>query len=221
MSDVFLFNSPPRSGNVFLTFLFSMFIGGPVNKCLEIEKYSDKSQKQAAFFRNPYDSIPSAVVKARIDWDNDFDDLGELKNNIEHCAKEYLLAIKEAKANSSNIYLGKSESMMEDPIGVIKDIALFFGLTAQDHPITNQQVLDEIRSRMSNMEKTRVDRYGNTITESLMSKHDGHMPREKIPQRVLLDNLIQELDSDIVQECYNEYRSIESTSAAKGQRWAS
>jgi len=53
-----------------------------------------------------------------------------------------------------------------------------------------------------------------------MSKHDGHLPREKIPQRVLMDNLIQELDSDIVQQCYNEYMKITTTNPKEGQRWA-
>lgn len=221
MSEVFLFNSPPRSGNVFLTFLFPMFIDGQSTKCLDIKKYSDKSQKQAAFFRNPYDSIPSAVVKARIDWDTGFDDLSELKNNIDSCAKEYLEAIKEAKANYSNLYLGKSEYVMAEPVSTIKDIALFFGLQSHNHPLTNDQVIEEIKNRMGNVQKTRVDKFGNTITESLMTGHDGHMPREKIEERILLDNLIQELDFETVTQCYNEYMSIESTNAAKGQRWAS
>lgn len=222
MSDLFLFNSPPRSGNVFLTYLFSMFIGGPVTKCLEIEKYSDTSQKQAVFFRNPFESIPSTVVKARIDWNRDFDDISELKNNIETSAREYLKAIKESKLNSSNLYIGKSEDMMYDPIGTIKDIALFFDFKIKEnHGLTNEQVYEYIKHQMSNTEKTRVDRHGETVVETLMSKHDGHLPREKIAQRVLMDNLIQELDSDVVQECYNEYISIISTNAKEGQRWAS
>ena len=222
MSDLFLFNSPPRSGNVFLTFLFSMFIGGPVTKCLEIEKYSDTNQKQAVFFRNPFESIPSTVVKARIDWDNGFDDIDELKNNIENSAREYLTAIKEAKKNASNIYIGKSEDMMADSIGTIRDIALFFDFDIKEnHGLTNEQVYEYVKHQMSKTEKTRVGRHGETIVENLMSKHDGHLPREKIAQRVLMDNLIQELNSDIVQECYNEYISIISTNAKKGQRWAS
>ena len=221
MSDLFLFNSPPRSGNVFLTYLFSMFIGGPVTKCLDIEKYSDTSQKQAVFFRNPFDSISSTVVKARIDWNRDFDDLSELKNNIESSAREYLKAIKESKLNSSNLYIGKSEDMMADPIGTIKDVALFFDFKIKEnHGLTNEQVYEYIKHQMENTEKTRVDRHGETVVETLMSKHDGHMPREKIAQRVLMDNLIQELDSDIVQECYNEYISIKSTNAKEGQKWA-
>ena len=198
-----------------------MFIGGPVTKCLDIEKYSDTSQKQAVFFRNPFESIPSAVVKARVDWDTGFDDLSELKNNIDSCAKEYLKAIKECKLNSSNLYIGKSEDMMADPIGTIKDVALFFDFEIKEnHGLTNEQVYEYVKHQMKNTEKTRVDRYGETIVETLMSKHDGHLPREKIAQRVLMDNLIQELDSDVVQQCYNEYVSIISTNAKEGQRWA-
>lgn len=223
MSEVFLFNSPPRSGNVFSTFLFSMFIKGYATKCLEPQKYSDKSQKQAAFFRNPYDSIPSTIVKSRVDCGTPIntDDPSDLINNIKVCAKEYLNAIKEAKANAHNIYIGRSEDIMENPIETIKDIALFFGLETNSSTLTNDQVLNEIRRRMTNTEKTRVDKDGATITETLMSNHDGHMPRDKSEHRIFLDNLIQEEDIDIVRQCYNEYMSIVSTNAKEGQRWAS
>ncbi len=204
-----------------MTLLYSMFVDGQVTKCLDIKKYSDRSQKQAVFFRNPYDSIPSAVFKARVDCNVTFDNQSELEHHIKQSAIEYLEAIKEAKANSSNIYLGKSEDIMADPVFTIKDIALFFGLEYHDHPLTNDQAINEIKSRMSKMEKTRVDGLGNTITESLMTSHDGHMPREKTETRIYLDNLIKSLDLAVVKECYNEYMSIESTSAKKGQRWAS
>jgi len=224
MSDLFLFNSPPRSGNVFLTLLFSMFIGGPVTKCLETEKYSDKSQKQAVFFRNPYDSIPSTVVKSRVDCGIviNHNDTGDLKNNIQICAKEYLHAIKEAKKNTSNIYIGKSENMMNKPLATIKDIALFFDLKIKDnHGLNDQQIIEYIRHQMNNTERTRVDKNGITITETLMSSHDGHMPREKTDDRIFLDKLIQSSDLDIVTQCYNEYVSLELTDTSKGQRWAS
>ena len=131
-------------------------------------------------------------------------------------------SIKEAKANQSNLYLGKSEDMMKDPIGTIKDIALFFGLAIVDNNIlTNDEVNRKIKDRMEQDKKTRTNRYGKIITETLMSDHDGHMPREKIEQRVFLDNLVQELDFDIIRDCYNEYMSINSTNAKEGQRWGS
>jgi hypothetical protein len=199
-----------------------MFIGDPVTKCLEIKKYSDTSQKQAAFFRNPYESIPSAVVKARIDWETGFDDLNDLKYNIEKSGEEYLTSIKEAKVNQSNLYLGKSEDMMADPIGTIEDIALFFDLPIVNNILTtNDEVNKKIKSRMEQDKKTRVNKHGKTVVETLMSDHDGHMPRQKIEQRVFIDKLVQELDLEIIRQCYNEYMSINSTNAKEGQRWGS
>jgi hypothetical protein len=224
MSDLFLFNSPPRCGNVFSTFLFSLFINGNTRKCTDLEKYSDKSQKQAAFFRNPYDSLSSYVIKARVDCGAPInkDNPSEIIDNINVFAKEYLQTIKEAKANRSNIYLGKSEDMLEDPIGKIKDIALFFDIEiTSNHFSDNNEVIKEIKKRMTNTEKTRVDKDGVTIVETLMSDHDGHLPREKTEDRVFLDNLIQEVESTIVKQCYDEYISIESTNASKGERWES
>ena len=217
-----MFNSPPRSGNVFLLYLFSMFIDGQANKCLKITKYSDKSQKQAAFFRNPYNSIPSTIVKSRIDSGLSFDEdqLEEIKYSIENFAKEYLTAIKEAKANHSNIYIGKSEDMMKNPVGTIKDIALFFNLNIiENAPLINREVNNEIRIKMTEEKRTRVYKDGKVIIETLMSDHDGHMPREKIKERVFMDNLVKELNFDIVRDCYNEYMSIISTNAKEGQRW--
>jgi hypothetical protein len=210
MADIFLFNSPPRSGNVFLTHIFTMLTNEPSNKCLDIEKYSDKSQKQAAFFRNPYDSIPSTIVKVRTDSNSGFEGYQDLCNEMKSWANEYLKAIRAAKQNSEYVYIDKSENMMKDPIGAIKNIALFFGFEINNNTITNEEIVDEIKRRMENTQKTRVGRDGTIITETLMSSHDGHLPREKTDIRVYLDNLIKELDFDIVRECYNEYMSIET-----------
>ena len=224
MDDLFLFNSPPRCGNVFSTFLFSLFINGNTRKCTDVEKYSDKSQKQAAFFRNPYDSLPSYVLKARVDCGAPInkEHPADLINNLEIFAKEYLETIKQAKVNQSNLYIGKSEDLMKDPIGTIKDIALFFDIKIEhNHFSDNDELIKEIKQRMINTERTRVDEHGSTIVETLMSSHDGHLPREKTEDRVFLDNLIQEIDSKIVTECYNEYISIKSTNAKEGQRWGS
>ncbi len=224
MNDLFLFNSPPRSGNVFLTFLFGMFIGQPVTKCLEIEKYSDTSQKQAVFFRDPYDSIPSTIVKSRIDSDLGFgeEDMKDINYSVENFAREYLEAIKEAKLNQSNLYLGKSEDMMDDPIGTITDIALFFGFELQNKQLSNNnQIVEEIKERMTKAEKTRVNRFGVTVKENLMTDHDGHLPREKTKERILLDSIVKDLNLNIVTECYNEYMSIKPTNAKEGQRWVS
>ena len=219
MKEVFLFNSPPRSGNVFLLFLFGTFIGHPVDKCLDIEKYSDKSQRQAVFFRDPYDSIPSTIVKVLVDSKVPFEE-ENIGYTIEQHASEYIGAIKEAKANYSNLYLGRSEDMMNDPIGTISDIALFFDFKLQNKQISNNnQIVEEIKQQMLNTEKTRVDRFGETIIENLMTDHDGHLPREKNDLRILLDKLIRDLDIELVKECYNEYMSIQPTNAKEGQRW--
>ena len=222
MKEIFLFNSPPRSGNVFCTYLFDIFIGGNVTKCLDIKKYSDKYQKQAVFFRNPYDSISSTIIKSRIDCGLSFNktDLKEINYSIEVYAKEYLEAIKESKINFSNIYTGKSEDMMKDPIGTIKDIALFFGFKLKDKEgLDNDQVVEKIKKVMLETKKTRVDQYGNRIQESLMTDHDGHLPREKIAERVVMDKIVRDINLDVLTECYNEYMSIKSTNAKEGQRW--
>jgi len=222
MKEIFLFNSPPRSGNVFFTYLFHLFIRGNAIKTLDITKYSDKSQKQAVFFRNPYDSISSTVVKSRFDCELSFneDDLDEIRYSIETYAKGYLEAIKESKLHFSNIYTGKSEDMMKDPVGTIKDIALFFSLTLDNRQgLDNDQVLKEIERLMFETKKIRVDKSGNKIQESLMTDHDGHMPREKIKERVLVDNFIKGLELEVLAECYNEYMSIKSTNTKEGQRW--
>jgi hypothetical protein len=205
-------------------FLFRTFIGGEVNKCLDIKKYSDTSQKQAVFFRNPYNSIPSAIFKARVDTGLSVneDDIENLEPTIEWYAKQYLESIREAKANQSNIYLGISEDALCDPISTITDIALFFGFELHNKQISNNnQIIEEIKQRMRETEKTRVDESGNTIVEHLMTDHDGHLPRDKSDQRIFLDNLIKDLDLDIVKECYNEYMAVIPTNAKEGQRWVS
>ena len=111
---------------------------------------------------------------------------------------------------------------MNDPVGTISDIALFFDFKLQNKQISNNnQIVEEIKQQMLNTEKTRVDRFGETIVENLMTNHDGHLPREKDDLRVILDKLIRDLDIELVKECYNEYMSIQPTNAKEGQRWES
>jgi hypothetical protein len=162
------------------------------------------------------------VLKARVDVGAPIDknNPADLVNNIEVFAKQYLDTIKQAKENQSNIYIGKSEDLMADPIGTIKDIALFFNIKIQNnHFSDNEELIKEIKNRMNNTERTRVDKNGETIVETLMSVHDGHMPREKTEDRIFLDKLVRETDSNIVTQCYNEYISIISTNAKEGKRW--
>jgi hypothetical protein len=100
------------------------------------------------------------------------------------------------------------------------DIALFFDFEVHNKQISNNnQIVEEIKNKMLNTERTRVDKDGLTIVENLMTSHDGHLPREKTEQRVFIDELIKKLNLDIVTQCYKEYLSIESTNASKGQKW--
>jgi hypothetical protein len=222
MERFFLFNSPPRSGNVFLFFLFSKAINEDVTKCLDIKKYSDLSQRQAAFFRNPYDSIASTIIKTRVDAEVPLpsETNPSIGWDLKIKGEEYLSAIREAKKNFDNLYIGISEEMMKDPILTINNIAIFFDLKLKDSFINNsQKVLEEIKEEMFNTKKTRLNQEGKIIVENLMTDHDGHLPREKTKERVFLDKLIRIQDSSILKECYYEYLNLKTTNVKENQKW--
>ena len=71
MVEQLIFNSYYRSANVFSSFLAGKVINFSTTTNHDPELYSDKTKKQVVFFRNPYDCIPSLVVKRRVDADID------------------------------------------------------------------------------------------------------------------------------------------------------
>jgi len=202
-----IFNSYYRSGNVFLGFLFSKLSNYPQTQHHITELYSDTDVKNVVMFRNPYDSISSVIIKRRVDskvdlpsLDNDFD----LSFEIDSLSEEYLHYVKEAQDNFNQIYVGHFETMIQDPIAEIRKICKFFNLTFLEPNKSFEELYNEIKEELFNRE-------GPAGAENLMTAHDGHMPREKIEARILVDQLVKESNSLKLKEAYETYSQLKYT----------
>lgn len=207
MVEQLIFNSYYRSANVFSSFLAGKVINFSTTTNHDPELYSDKTKKQVVFFRNPYDCIPSLVVKRRVDSNIDlptYSNSAGINNDIISAAKEYILYIKKAKENFDNIYVGHFETYIQDPISELKKIAKFFDLELLPINNTFEDIYDQIEKQMFNQP-------GPVKAENLMSPHDGHMPREKIEARLVIDEYIKNFDDKTLKECYDLYLNMQYT----------
>lgn len=207
MNDFLIFNSYYRSANVFLFFLSRRTLAYPTTTKHEPGMYQDKTQKQAVMFRNPYDCIPSVIYKQRVDANIElptFTNSAGIENDIEIAAKEYLYYIKTAKENFDNIYIGRFESMIKDPVAEIEKIAKFFNLPFIPLRDSYENVYNEIKNEMFNQR-------GPVEAEHLMSPHDGHLPREKTEARLAIDQYVKNSYLGIIKDCYNAYLNMKYT----------
>jgi len=172
------------------------------------ELYSDKKKKQVVFFRNPYDCIPSLIVKRRVDGDLElptYSNLAGIQDDIISAARQYIYYIEKAKENFDNIYVGHFETYIQDPISELNKVAKFFNLEVQDLANKNfKDIYDQIEKEMFN-------KAGPVKAENLMSPHDGHMPREKIEARLVIEEYIKNFDDKTLKDCYNLYLNMQYT----------
>lgn len=207
MTELLIFNSYYRSANVFSSFLAGKMIGCNITTNHDPNLYSDKTKKQVVFFRNPYDCIPSLIVKRRVDSDVDlptYSDLAGINNDVISAAQQYIHYIEKAKENFDNLYVGHFETYIQDPISEFKKIAKFFDLPLIPVNDTFENIYEQIEKQMFNQP-------GPLRSEHLMTPHDGHMPREKIEARLVIEEYVKNCDDQIVKDCYNLYLNMQYT----------
>lgn len=205
--DQLIFNSYYRSANVFLCLLAKRMINYPATTNHDPKLYSEKSNKNVVMFRNPYDAIASSIVKRRTDGgsplptiDNSFGIEGE----ISILAQEYLDYAAEAQKNFDNIYIGNFERMIEDPYLEMKKIAKFFKLTLNDEfDKSFEEAYAEIEEEMHNT--------SNEIQPTLMTSHDGHLPREKTESRLIVEKYVNDSNLSLLKDCYQVYETMKYT----------
>lgn len=207
MPEQLIFNSYYRSANVFLSFLSNRLGNFSSTTNHDPEIYSDKTKKQVVMFRNPYDCIPSLIVKRRVDSDVQlptFSNPFGVEIDITRAAQEYIYYTEKAKENFDNIYVGHFETMIKDPIYEIKKIAKFFNLQVATINSSFEEIYEEIRQSM-------LSQPGPVNAENLLTSHDGHMPREKTEERLAVEQYVKNCDLSIMKECYDAYLNMEYT----------
>lgn len=186
-----IYNSFPRSGNVYSGYVGSQILYGDYATLHIPEIFSVKELDTVTIFRKPSDAISSLINKQQ-----EFDEIVNI-NIIDKLLDNHIDLYKKymhyAKENRDSIYIGKFEDLTKDTVNHFLKIAKRF----------NRSIHKNYLSNFNNMS------FSGPIWED---KYDGHIPREKEDHRLSIENavssslLIKQLNKD-----YNDFINDNAT----------
>lgn len=176
-----IYNSFPRSGNVYSGYVGSRIINGDFATLHIPEIFSVKELDNVTTFRKPSNAISSLINKqqevgGRIS-------AGAIDSVLSAHIDLYKKYMHYAKDNKDNIYIGRFEDLTEDTINHFLKIAKRFNRTVFKNYLNNFNTIS----------------FSGSTWED---EYDGHIPRKKTEQRILIENtvasslLIKQLDKD-------------------------
>jgi len=187
-----VYNSFPRSGNVYAGYVGSKIIDGDCATVHIPEIFSVKDLDIITIFRKPSDAIASLINKQQenrglinikiIDM--------ILHNHIE-LYKKYMY---HAQNNKDNIYIGKFEDLTEDTVNHFLKIAKRFNRIVNKNYINNFNNIS----------------FSGPIWEDT---YDGHIPREKTKQRIMIEDLAA--SSSLIKQLNKDYYDFINENATK------
>jgi len=193
-----VFNSFPRSGNVFMSNVANFFnIHSDANHNPQL--YYNSSINQCSYFREPKECIASWVYRGMSSAENkglttNWEDFSSIDKLITKQVESYKVYINAAKDNESTLYIGDFLNIKKDAYIEILKICNFFNI--------------DIKSRRPySLETIRENLY----SQNYMTDSDGHMPRPKTQKRIDLETYVQQ--SSLFDEVIDMYHSLNYTQA--------
>ena len=186
-----LYNSSPRSGNVYSGYVGAQIIDGDYATVHIPEIFSVKELDTITIFRKPSDAISSLINKQKNN--SDPIDVKNIDYTVSAHIALYQKYIKYAKQNKENIYIGRFEDLMQDPLSHFLKIAKRF----------DRSLNKNYRENFKNIS------FSGPIWED---RYDGHIPRKKTEDRLMIEDavgsssLIKQLDKD-----YNDFINENAT----------
>jgi hypothetical protein len=173
-ADQLIFNSFPRSGNVFMGNIASQTLSLDMFTTLHIpEIYQVRELLNVAIFRKPEDAIASLMHKKLEFADN----LSWIPRAAEKAFVNYQKYIKYAMENLDHIHIVNFDNVVKDAPLEIKKISERFDIDYR--PGKKDFVMSDIDFKNDRLWK---------------EKHDGHMPREKTDTRLEVENIVSGLE---------------------------
>jgi hypothetical protein len=165
-----IFNSFPRSGNVYSQKVSFFMINCQVATVHIPQIFGVEDLNQVTLFRKPVDAIASLIYKQNPDQiiEDRF-----IINNAEKEVEHYREYIKYATMHHDKIYIGRFDDLANDPVGHFKDIAKRF----------DYLILPRCEENVLNIPRTLTD---NLWTD----EYDGHYPRNKSDQRQRIEEVL-------------------------------
>jgi hypothetical protein len=171
-----VFNSVPRSGQVFLSTIAGYAFHMPISSAHLPEIFVVKDLYHVSIFRNPYDAIASLLNKLR-EHSNFLTRSGELdiETPVLRAIETYDQYLDSVINNLDNVCVILFEDLEKDYQKVIKTISDRFSL-AVNNGYEDRIVLDK-----------------NSPTWA--DKYDGHIPREKDEVRLQIEKQVSSMES--------------------------
>lgn len=171
-----IFNSFPRSGNVFMGNVASQVLIVDMLSTVHIpEIYQIDSLMNVAMFRKPEDAIASLIYK-RMEY-NTFFSIDQALPIATKAFTVYQKYFNSAMEYSDNIHIVNFDNLVQDAPGEVKKIVDRFNLSYV--PGKENFTIDDIDFENDRLWK---------------EKHDGHMPREKTHTRLQIEKAVSDLD---------------------------
>lgn len=179
-----VFNSFPRSGNVYQGSVSGNFFNSMVATVHMPEIFSVKELHNVTIFRKPEDAIASLVMRNSSNSDATQQMPGiDCQEHIDLYRKYFAYA----KMNKDLIYIGKFDDLINNTIKHFEDIAKYFDIPMKDN----------YQHHFKNAE----------LSGSLWDdRHDGHKPRPKDALRLEIEKNVKSLQS--IQELNKEYEDF-------------
>jgi hypothetical protein len=182
-----VFNSVPRSGQVFLSNIAQKAYNMPMSTAHLPEIFGVKDIYHVSIFRNPSDSIASLLNKFRERFA--FLEIADNLNfdfSVKEAVKTYDKYLNAVSSNLDNVHVIRFEELVQDYRPVIEGISNRFSLVANSG-YEAQIVLDR-------------------ASPIWLDKYDGHMPREKDRLRLIIEDQVSSMR--VVQELTERYHAF-------------
>ena len=153
-----IINSSPGSGNTYCSVLLEETLGYWVEVFHRPDALNE-TRNQITLFKNPYDSILSALEKHFQDVHPslqpfDINNEDEVRHNIKNYVRLYNIYLDDYKKD--HIYPVTYEYLRNDPIDFVTSVANFFNLEIANKNISEAkvlQIIDEKRLRLEHIRK--------------------------------------------------------------------
>lgn len=179
-----IFNSFPRSGNVYSSHAFRAFFDSMFASVHIPEIFQVKEIANVTIFRKPSDAISSLQYK-QLETSRDgminFDTIGD---HIKGSCDLYLYYMDYASRYSDNIYIGKFEDLISNTVVHFENVSKKF-----DIPL-----LSNYKENYDNLN------FSGNLWEN---QHDGHVPRAKNEIRLGIEKAVAKLP--IIKELDEKY----------------
>lgn len=164
-----IYNSFPRSGNVYAGYVGGHIIDGDYATVHIPEIFGVKELDTITIFRKPGDAIASLVNKQQ-------ERSGPINiESVDYTIQKHIELYKKymsyAKENKETIYIGKFEDLIEDPITHFLKIAKKF----------NRNLVKDYEYNVKSIS------FSGPIWED---RYDGHIPRKKTEDRLLIEKAV-------------------------------